>query len=186
MAQAVSSNSIKTFRVAAPIAMILPALLVCLAAFVVVALLTPGRDSVFLLVLAVGLAFTLLLTLWMVGQVRLEVSREGLVFYGMGYRVRSTWDNLEGCGKRKMRSVTYEALILRQPNIEVAGWIGASYRLTPTVEAASPSGRKTSVPILLARYQDFIPVSMFARDWRNSELGALVKQYALQAYNNPT
>ena len=100
--------------------------------------------------------------------------------------MRSTWDNLEGYGKRKMRSVTYELLILRQPNIERSGWIGASFFLMPTVKAAAPNGGTTSIPITLAKYQDFIPVSMFAHDWRSSELGALVKQYAPQAYRHPS
>ena len=99
--------------------------------------------------------------------------------------MRSTWDNLEGYGKRKMRSVTYEALILRQPNIERSSWVGASFFLMPKVEAAAPNGGKTSIPLVLAKYQDFIPVSMFARDWRSGELGALIKQYAPQAYDTP-
>jgi hypothetical protein len=185
MAQTVSSPSTKTFHVASPMITLLPAALVCVAAFVIIPMLVPTRDALFLPVLAAALAAIFLLMVWMVGQIRLEVSPDGLVFHSLGYRVRSSWDNLAGVGKRRMRSQTYEALILRQPTIEMVGWIGASYRLMPAVAAASPDGGKTSVPFALAKYQEFIPVALFARDWRRSELGELIRRYAPQAFNHP-
>jgi hypothetical protein len=40
-----------------------------------------------------------------------------------------------------------------------------------------PSGR-------LGDYASVIPVALYADDWRNSELGVLIKRYAPQAFDN--
>ena len=62
-----SNDSTQTFRTASPLKILFPTILVCLVTFVAVIVLVPVHNSLFLPILAIGLAFTVLLVTWMVG-----------------------------------------------------------------------------------------------------------------------
>jgi hypothetical protein len=126
------------------------------------------------------MAIVLAIVAFFIYLVRLEVSPEGIVCYYPGMRIRSTWDNIEGYGYRTMSGWKLMSLVLRRPGLEISGWMKPLMSITtamPTIE--SVQARRG-----LSEMENTIPVSMFAANWRESELGALIRQYAPEAFGN--
>jgi len=103
---------------------------------------------------------------WRATRARLEVSSAGIAYIDTLYTIRSTWDNIPGCGQQSRGVLpAEEALVLRESGLEFSSWI--------------VSNRSRA-----ANLSSMIPVSRFADDWRSSELGVLVKRYAPKAFEN--
>lgn len=91
-------------------------------------------------------------------QIRLVISPGGVEYYQVGYSVRTTWDNVARIGEMPAGRITAEGLILREPALYVD-------RLF------------SGVKYIQTRSQ-LIPLSLFKRDWVDSELGQEIKKYA--------
>lgn len=187
MMQSTASNAVRTFRIASLTRALAPAAITCVAAFVIVAATTGGdKDAgVILAILGAVLLFSLGLAAWLLTRTRLEVSSDGIVYHAIGYRVRSTWPNLIGYGKRAQGTLSYESLILKQPGIEVSRWLRWSYALMPLAAVASAAQGEIFIPERLSRYADNIPVALFSADWQTDELGALIRRFAPQVFEHP-
>ena len=91
-------------------------------------------------------------------HIRLITSSNGVEYYQVGYSVCTTWDNIERIGKIRAGRVLAEGFILRESAICVNGW--------------------------LARFNWFkqrgrmIPLSLFTKEWRNTELGQDIREFA--------
>lgn len=187
MAQADAPNGVHTFRVAAPTRVLAPVAVTCVIAFVVVAATIGGDEKAgtILAILGAVLLFALGLTAWLLTRTRLEVSSDGITYYAIGYRVRSTWPNVIGCGDRLQGALSYESLILREPGLELSVWMRISDALMPVLQIAAVAQGEIPSPDRLSRYADNIPVALFEQNWRSGELGRLVRRYAPHAVDNP-
>lgn len=118
---------------------------------------------------------------------RLVTSPQGVIFYGVGYRVYSPWDNIKGIGEGQYggnRNVVWnyqapqrvEGLLLRQlamPGVSVADGIRNHM-------AVIDSNRLllTIIVTNIARYGNLIPLRGFINDTVREELLADAKHYA--------
>ncbi|HVU11481.1 MAG TPA: hypothetical protein VHD90_09395 [Phototrophicaceae bacterium] len=177
-------DSRRVFRIKSPFQQMRVAGIACVAALVIVFLTLPPADSWIILILGAVLLLALGIGYWFLTRTRLEISPQEIVYYGIGYAVRSRWSNIKGYGKRVFGAQTYEALLLTEPGIEVSGWMKLGYALMPVAEIASAAQGRIFIPEGLGEYQDAIPVGIFDGDWRSSELGALIKQYAPEAFDH--
>ena len=90
-------------------------------------------------------------------QIRLVISPEGIEYYQVGYSVRTSWDNVARIGEIPAGRIMAEGLILYEPALFVDRlFSGAKYIQT--------------------RGQ-VIPLSLFRRDWVESDLGQEIKKY---------
>ena len=173
----------QTFRVRAPLPMLRPAFFACLFAFGVVFLVSePETRGIVSLVLGGVLLFSLALCYWLLSITRLEISPDGIVYHAIGYRVRSSWGNIEGVARRLQGAVELDCLILREPGIELSGWMRLSYQILPLINVISLFSGHASQPDDLHRYESVIPVEAFDKNWYSGEIGSLIKRYAPQAY----
>jgi hypothetical protein len=130
------------------------------------------------------LLFSLALAYWLLTITRLDISPDGIVYCAIGYKVRSTWGNVEGYAKRVQGAVDLECLILREPGMELSGWMRLGYQLLPLMNVVALLSGQSYQPNQLDRYSGVIPVEAFEKNWRSGEIGSLIKQYAPQAYEN--
>lgn len=177
----------RTFRVRDPLPLLRPAALACLVALAVVffTLEDDGTRWTILLILSGVLLFALAVCYWLMTRTRLEITSEGVIYHAIGYRVRSSWSNLEGWGKRLQGAVDLDCLILREPGIELSGWLRLSYQLLPFMNAASLVTGQGYQPNQLKQYRSVIPVAAFDANWYTGEIGSLIKQYAPRVYDTP-
>lgn len=179
MAQISLSSSKRTFRVHSMLRWLATPTIACVVILVIIFAVSEPRDRVILpwmvLIMAIALGFAAL----MIYIMRLEISSEGILYGLPGMRMRTTWDNIEGYAFRTSASGQYTALVLRQPG-QLSGWmmplLGLSTAM-PTVEGMRARRGKSE-------FEKSIPISMFAPDWRDGDLGALIRQYAPAAYDN--
>jgi hypothetical protein len=178
---------VRVFRIASLTRALAPAAITCVIAFVIVAATMGGEEhaGTILLILGAVLLFALGLAAWLLTRTRLEVSSDGIIYHAIGYRVRSTWPNLIGYGKRAQGTLSYESLILREPGIEVSRWLRWSYALMPLAAVASAAQGEIFIPERLSRLADNIPVALFSKDWQADELGTLIHRYAPHVFEHP-
>jgi hypothetical protein len=79
-------------------------------------------------------------------------------------------------------SLELDCVLLREPGMEMAGWLRLGYQLLSFMNAASPATGRGYHPNQLSRYHNVIPVGMFDRDWQTGEIGSLVRRYAPQVF----
>lgn len=91
-------------------------------------------------------------------HIRLEVSPEGIEYFQMGYRLKTTWDNIERIGMIPMGLLMAEGLILRESALQ-----GKIF------------GRKN---LERNRLDRAIPLTLFQPWWREGDLGEEIKRYA--------
>ena len=167
-------TDVRTFHYPSPLKQVAPVLIIfSLLAPVLIPVSIMSRspkhqftslELIFMLVVIIAIDGFLY---WQATRARLEVSSAGIAYFGMGYSIRSTWDNIAACGEKSRGLLpAEEALVLHQSGLEFSSWIGVNR--TRAVNVSS-----------------MIPVARFASDWRNSELGVLIKQYAPHAFDNP-
>ena len=179
MAQLGVSAAKRSFHVHSMLRWLALPALVCAIALVLIAAVSKPEDRVILPWMILFFAVVLAIVAFFIYLVRLEVSPEGIVCYYPGMRIRSTWDNIEGYGYRTMSGWKLMSLVLRQPGLEISGWMRPLMGITtamPTIEGMQ--ARRG-----LAEMEKTIPVSMFAADWREGDLGALIRQYAPEAFD---
>ncbi|MCC7206203.1 MAG: hypothetical protein IT323_02790 [Anaerolineae bacterium] len=179
MAQISLSSSKRTFRVHSLVRWLATPAIACAVIVAIIYFVSEPRDRVILpwmiLILGIALGFVALL-LYMV---RLEISPDGILYGLPGIRVRTAWDNIEGYAFRSSASGQYTALVMRQP-AQISGW------LTPLMgfSAAMPTIEGMRARRGIGEMEKAIPISMFAADWRDGELGSLIRQYAPAAFDN--
>ena len=180
-----ASGTVRTFRITSLLRMMTPGIGVCVLTVVILFVVLRPSERIFILPVAALLVLAMALAAWLSTRTRLVISPEGIAYYGIGYRVRSSWENVEGYAKRVMGVNSVECLILRQPGIELDRWLDLGYKALPVAQGAALATGQAVPRNHLNRYEDAIPVSLFAEDWRSSEIGVLVKRYAPQAFDNP-
>lgn len=173
----------QTFRVRDPLPLLRPAFFACLFAFAVVFFVSePETRGIVSLVLGGVLLFSLALGYWLLGITRLEISPEGVVYHAIGYRVRSSWSNVTGTARRPQGAVDLDCLILREPGMELSGWMRFTYQILPLINIISLFSGQAYQPNNLYLYEGVIPVEVFDKHWYSGEIGSLIKRYAPQAY----
>lgn len=102
--------------------------------------------------------------LQLINTLKIVTSPEQLEFYSPGVAISTSWDNLERVGltKRRFTNVPNESLFLRNPPTQ---------KITPFFKVFQKAPEKQ------------IPLSMFS-DWRTSELGEEIKQYAPHLFSD--
>jgi hypothetical protein len=179
------SENVRTFRINSLLRMLAPGIATFVFMLVVIYILIPADQRQIIGLLAAILALAIALAAWLSTRARLAISEEGITYYGIGYRVRSSWENVKGYAKRAMGVNSVECLILHEPGMEMAGWLSLAYKALPVFQVlALVTGQPVQFDSLDG-LQDAIPVSLFAENWRSSEIGDLVKRYAAQAFDNP-
>ncbi len=129
------------------------------SSFIIAAVLTifafllqvPPLSAVIVSCIAILMAYSAI-------QIRLVTSPEGIEYYQVGYSVRTTWDNLAQIGAIPAGRIMVEGLILREPALFVDKWLAG-------------------VKYIQTRGQ-LIPLSLFKRNWLDSELGEDIRKYA--------
>jgi hypothetical protein len=88
---------------------------------------------------------------------------DGIEYYAPYYSIRTTWDNIESIGRTLGGMYGYwhfevEGFLLHQSALQGNKWL--------------------NWPTRLVHLDRFVPVSPFAKQWRDSELGQDVRRYA--------
>ena len=91
-------------------------------------------------------------------QIRLVISPEGIEYYQVGYSVKTTWSNVARVGEIPAGRIMAEGLILHEPALFVDNWLSG-------VKYIQTRGK-------------LIPLSLFKRDWLDSNLGQDIRKYA--------
>ena len=106
-----------------------------------------------------SILFLLLAILGVVSaHVRLVTSPAGIEYYQIGYRISTSWENIERLGQVSYGRSEVFGLILRQPAFQRNKWLGWT---TPAVRQPNQG----------------IPLEPFLVRWRNSELENDLKRY---------
>ena len=96
--------------------------------------------------------------LYMVYYTRLKVSPEGIEYFQLGYRLKTTWENIERIGMVPTGMQTAEGLILRESALQ-----------------GKALGRKN---LERNRLDRAIPLTFFQPRWREGGLGEEIKRFA--------
>lgn len=148
----------QTFHVVSLRRALRPQIRVCIVTFAVCVLLLSPEQDWLLAVLAGIMVLSLVTAAVLIKRARIEVSACGIVFYGPGYRVRSTWENLIGCARRPLQMQRVDVLLLARSGLELGRWTRSTQN------------------------QDVIPVGWFDKNWRKSEMGQIIEHYAPHAF----
>lgn len=171
----------RTFRVSDPTRYLRSAVLVCVGTLILLFVISEPDERWISLIVAIPMAIGLGMGWWLMTRTKLEITPDEIAYHAIGYKVRSSWNNVEGWGKSVQGMHEIESLILREPGMELSGWMRVAYQLMPAANiAALLSGRPIQVS-QLDRLSGVIPVAMFDQAWRDGEIGALIRQYAPQA-----
>ncbi len=108
--------------------------------------------------LVVMLALFAVLMAYSAIQIRLVISPEGVEYYQVDYSVKTTWNNVARVGEIPAGRIMVEGLILYESAIFVDSWLSG-------VKYIQTRGK-------------LIPLSLFKREWLDSELGQNIKKYA--------
>lgn len=97
----------------------------------------------------------------------MTMDADGLVYKGLGFKLATSWDNIDSIGKKSMMNEgTVEGLVLIESGLDVHGAIKAG---------ALISWRAT---IALRDFEYFIPLSNFqTKAWRETEFGRELRRY---------
>ena len=196
--QSVSSTSQKEYRMLgvwrfAPL-LVLAMCIVFSLIFIVLLFTLPKMDNATRVVMMIGtLFFWVLGVLLFLGlrRVRLITSPQGIIFYAIGYRIYSPWDNIKGIGEgeyggNKVYGATYqpsqqvEGLLLRKLAVPGPSIAEGIQHQTSVIE-----GNRLILAFILAniaRYGNLIPLRGFVNDTVREELLADAKRYAPQNF----
>ena len=111
----------------------------------------PALFVVFVSCLAILMAYSAV-------QIRLVISPEGIEYYQVGYSVRTSWNNVARIGEIPAGRIMAEGLILHEPALFVD-------KLFSGVKYIQTRGQ-------------VIPLSLFKRDWIDSDVGQAIRKYA--------
>ncbi len=183
MTASVFGSGRKTYRVASPLKVLTPVMATLAFTLVLIAAVSKPQDRIVLPYMLVFFALVIAIVYWLMSRTRLEVSSDGITYYSIGYKVRSTWPNIEGYGKRLMGSQNVECLILRESGLEMSRWMQLGLILQPVGQVAGAIQGRTIHSVNMEDYAVWIPIGLYAENWRLSELGDTVKRYAPQAFD---
>lgn len=178
------SDTTQVFRVNSPTRLLTPVIGVSVVTVGVIFLASKPDERWIALVIGGVLLVSIAIAAWLVTRTHLDVSAREITYHAIGYRVRSSWGNLAGWGKRVQGAQDLDCLILREPGMELSGWLAIGYQLLPFMNVAALLTGRTVHDSQLDLYANVIPVGMFDRDWRGGEIGAAIQRYAPQAYEN--
>lgn len=136
--------------------LVLAALL--LGLFVAFRLGKDTEDQCLRIVLCLGICGWALMSYSWAWHTRLVISPDGIEYCTPYHRIPTTWDNIKSIGRIPMFTSYGEGLFLRQPALQGNKWLNWNARLM--------------------QLDRFIPLSPFAEQWRDSELGQDVRRYA--------
>jgi hypothetical protein len=120
-------------------------------------------------------------------RIRLEVSPEGIVYYGIGYRVRTTWGNITGMGDVWTGRQSSKGLLLNEPGLEMSRWLGSGVKALPFLNVINGlTGHGTNTTGDINAYGKIIPVGSLLRHWEEGKLGETIRRYAPQAFARDT
>ena len=99
----------------------------------------------------------------------IAVSKNGLVWHSLGFTLSTSWEDIEGISHRVYGFSIQEGLAVTKLKLRIHRTGG--YLPTPW----------QSPPV-----KPFIPLSCFVQNWRDSELGGQIKQYAPHLFCSPS
>jgi hypothetical protein len=116
--------------------------------------------------LRVTIAITLLLVLliflllWSLGLYkiffeRIIVSKNGVEYYSFGFSIKASWNAVMSTGFHQMKLYKFDGLFVDKIQSDIKNPFG-----------------------FLDKREPFIPLTMFDKNWRTSELGQQIKDYA--------
>ena len=116
-------------------------------------------------------------------SVQLVVTAHGLVYDAMGYAIRSSWANLASLGESSSASGRVTGVLLRQPGLEVSGWLNATRVIYPILTVLNWLRGWLVTPRVSTMDDHFIPLGFFVSDLENSELMNDLRRYAPQVFD---
>lgn len=178
------SDTTQVFRVNSPIRLLTPVIGISAVTIGIIFLASKPDEHWIVLVIGGVLLVSIAIVAWLVTRTHLDVSAREITYHAIGYRVRSSWGNLDGWGKRVQGTQELDCLILREPGMELSRWLAIGYQLLPFMNVAALVTGRTVHDSQLDLYANVIPVGMFDPDWHGGAIGAVIQRYAPQAYEN--
>ena len=114
-------------------------------------------------------SFILLTSFKNIVSEKIVISDKGIEYHRLGLTFNIKWENIEEINTHWSVPFKQEGLYIDPDLIRITEWWSGSYK------AYGGWGRKA-----------FIPLSKFSEDWRNSQLGQQIKQYAPHLFENKT
>lgn len=176
----------RTFRIRSLTRQLWPLVITCLVTMGILLVVTDADSRPLLLIVGAVLVLAVLLAAWLLSRTKLEIGPEGVTYHAIGYRVRGRWPDVLGYDHRLLGASDVESLILRQSGLEMAGWLAAGSSIAELFSWLSIFSDRPQPRPSWRELGDAIPVGTFDSDWRNGEIGALVRQYAPTAMQPTT
>lgn len=171
---------------------------------------TPNPPVIHIFALVMALC-GLLLGLWstmLFSRVWLWVLPDGLLYRGMGTTLYAPWTHIVSIGTTVYGTYSVEGLLLKRPSpkerqafeqhmargepftnrvvFSAHPWLHAGQKLMPFLLLFSIfEYGQPSFTLKLEDYARGIPVSVFADNWQQHELGQIIRHYAPQAWEEP-
>ena len=99
---------------------------------------------------------------------RIVVSKNGVAWHSLGFTLSTKWEDIEKISRRFYGFSVHEGLAITKLSLRI-NKTGVGYLPTPW-----------QIPPV----KPFIPLSCFVDNWRDSELGGQIKQYAPHLFEN--
>lgn len=146
----------------------LTALAALAAAPIILAAIGEEIDGVVIGMFGVLIAICMVIFFAVARMSWITLDENGIVYKALGFKLTSTWDNIDSIGKRFMQNEgNVEGLVLIKSGLDVNGAIKAGSLL---------SWRAT---LALRELEYFIPLSNFqTKQWRDTEFGREIRRYA--------
>ncbi|RPI67882.1 MAG: hypothetical protein EHM38_09190 [Geobacteraceae bacterium] len=113
------------------------------------------------------LSFTIISAIYWIRKENIAISEEGMEYEGPDVAFRTKWESIEKISSGWYFPIKTEGLIVDKSSIRVTKMaIGTVKRF----------------PLWISSQKVFIPLSCFSNNWRDSEIGQQIKQYAPQLF----
>ena len=116
--------------------------------------------NLFLLIL---LGFTIISAIYWIRKENIAISEEGIEYQGPDVAFKTKWEHIEKISSGSYFPIKIEGMIVDKSSIKVAKMAFGTIKRFPSWGFSQ---------------RVFIPLSCFSEDWRDSELGQQIKQYA--------
>lgn len=93
------------------------------------------------------------------------VSEKGIEYYAPGVIFEADWNSIEKISKHWRNGFRHDCLVIDNSQVRIKKW-------------SLFFGRNFPTPFELVPRKTLIPLSGFSENWRDSELGQQIKQYA--------
>lgn len=122
---------------------------------------------VYWLFLAIELA-SIVIALYAILRDRVVISDTGIEFYQLGYRHSTTWNNIDRIEQVWIGLKYFDVLMLREPAVQINKWLAWRVKDEEWMEHG-----EQFIPLAKT-----IPLFVFKRDWRTSDIGQDIQYYA--------